>query len=156
MRELSLYSFFALLLLLPACTSDRAPATAVTDLQESTAPEQEEGPFYHCFREEFPIAGDQDPAAMDVINLELELADDEVIGTYNWLPFYKDQRVGTLSGPPSDTDTLALFYTFQQEGTTNTVPVTLVLSDQSVVIDGGTPALGLGAEIPRIPCSDED
>lgn len=156
MRELSLFLLLSLLFSLLACTRDRAPATMVEAMETEGMPLAADGPVFHCFRQEFLFPDAPDPAAKDVINLEMVIEDGELMGIYNWLPYDKDKRVGTISGDVVATDTLSLYYSFKQEGKMNTVPLTAILQEEGIIISGGSPELGLSAEIPRVPCELED
>ena len=104
-----------------------------------------------CFRNEYPFP--DEPGTADVVDLSVMLEGARVTGVYRWLPAFKDRRVGTLEGSVRN-DTIAATYTFSQEGSNQSAEITIVLEQLRAVARGGLPALGLGADIARVACSN--
>ncbi|MEM9529074.1 MAG: hypothetical protein AAGA31_20865, partial [Bacteroidota bacterium] len=98
MRELISFVLLLLFFILPACTRDRAPESAVEATESEVTSLGEDGPVFHCFRQEISFPDEPDPAVKDIIDLEMVIEDGEVMGIYNLLPYYKDKRAGTISG----------------------------------------------------------
>ena len=105
-----------LFLLVSACTE------ATTDTEEPTvtpetatvaepAPVEPASSVQHCFRNETVFGEDK-----DVEELTVTIDGDAATGDYNWLPAFKDQRLGQFSGTV-DGDTISATYEFAQERT---------------------------------------
>lgn len=53
-------------------------------------------PKRHCFRNVYPF--DDQPTQKDILELIIEIDGNHAIGDYNWLPAYKDKRLGRFDG----------------------------------------------------------
>lgn len=80
----------------------------------------------HCF---VRLDGDQQ---QDSTFLQLVIRGETVSGTYNHIPYEKDARRGTVLGTV-DNDTLDLVWTFQQEGTQDTMRVVFLFDDEKLM-----------------------
>ena len=70
----------------------------------------------------------------DTEQLRLEIDGDRVAGSYNWLPWGKDRRLGQLEGRLSASGTARVRYRFLQEGQRASAPLTIVFNDQQARI----------------------
>ena len=106
-------------------------------------------PIHHCYQNEYPF--DSEPDQKDVEVLTLEIVGDRAIGEYNWLPAFKDRRVGQFEGS-FDGQTVTASYKFTQEGQSMVTTISIRLEPERVVIKGEKPELGLNASIARVDC----
>lgn len=104
----------------------------------------------HCFRNEYPFPDDS--LRSDVIELSVVIEGDRVTGTYSWLPFFKDRRVGTLQGRRSG-GVIGATYAFTQEGIADSVELTISLEPTRAIVQGGPTELGADGAIERVTCS---
>ncbi|MEB3361381.1 MAG: hypothetical protein VKI42_04555 [Synechococcaceae cyanobacterium] len=70
----------------------------------------------------------------DTEQLRLVIDGDRVAGSYNWLPWGKDRRLGQLEGRLSASGTAHVRYRFLQEGQRASAPLTIVFNDQQARI----------------------
>ncbi|WP_157480471.1 hypothetical protein [Gillisia sp. CAL575] len=104
----------------------------------------------YCFRNEIPFKDNSDD--IDIIELKLDVIGKSVSGIYNWLPKFKDRREGTITGVIQD-DIIKGKYNFTQEGKEETIPITITLNEDSVIVSDDKNGLGIGAVIKRTNCS---
>jgi hypothetical protein len=103
----------------------------------------------HCFQN---VTGSpDDPAAQDVLELVVNVRDQEASGRYNWMPAYKDQRIGQFDGTFVG-DIVEARYLFHQEGVTDTAEIRIQLGNDEAFVSGGATELGLGATLERVVC----
>ncbi len=88
---------------------------------------------------------------MDVEELIVEISDNHATGQFNWIPAYKDKRLGRFSGSIQD-NTINASYDFEQEGLSDTVTITISIEEEKAVVDGGPPELGLNVTLVRAGC----
>ena len=100
----------------------------------------------HCFRNEYS-SGD----ITDIEELNITIADAQATGVYNWLPALKDKRLGEFEGVLTN-DTVDAIYTYEQEGVSESVPISILINEDSATVEGGEPALGLDATLERSEC----
>ncbi len=147
----------AIILVASACSKTDAPDALATpaapDVSEviTTTPEtptevEVAATVRHCFRSEFGMDD-----VKDVEELTIILDGDVATGVYNWIPAYKDKRMGTYTGTFAD-PVISADYEFQQEGQTATAQITITIEDDQVSIEGGAPELGLKTTIARVGC----
>jgi len=104
----------------------------------------------YCFRNETPF--NDNPENIDILELKLDVIGSSVTGIYNWLPKFKDRREGTITGS-IDENKIQGKYQFTQEGKEETIPIEILLNEDSVIISNDTKGLGIGATISRTNCS---
>lgn len=80
----------------------------------------------HCF---IRLDGDQQ---QDSTYLQLVIRGETVSGTYNYLPYEKDARRGTVLGT-ADNDTLDMVWTYKQEGIQDTMRVVFLLEGEKLL-----------------------
>ncbi|MEE9330026.1 MAG: hypothetical protein V3V30_07785 [Parvularculaceae bacterium] len=146
----------AIILALSACSkTDKTEAPDVSEVAtttpETTTPETPtkvavDAPVKHCFWSEFGMDD-----IKDVEELTVVLDGDAATGVYNWIPAYKDKRMGNYTGTFAD-PVISAEYEFQQEGQTATAMITITIEDQQVTVAGGAPELGLNTTIARVEC----
>ncbi len=85
--------------------------------------------------------------------LWLYIDDGKVKGEYNWLPAFKDKRIGSFWGKTSGESSADVEYLFSQEGINTRVRLILTYDERSVSIKGGEALMGLTARLYRIDCS---
>lgn len=103
----------------------------------------------HCFQKVTGLP--DDPAAQDVLELVVNVRDQEASGRYNWMPAYKDQRIGQFDGTFVG-DIVEARYLFHQEGVTDTAEIRIQLGNDEAFVSGGATELGLGATLERVVC----
>jgi hypothetical protein len=102
-----------------------------------------------CYRSEW---NDSDAESLpDVLELTVTIDGRHVEGIYNWLPAYKDQRLGNFNGDIEDGHITAS-YEFRQEGVVEQALVSIDLQDNQAVVSGGREESGLDATIGRVAC----
>ncbi len=126
--------------------SEVATTTSETPTPETPTEVVAPAPVKHCFRSEFGMDD-----IKDVEELTVVLDGDAATGMYNWIPAYKDKRMGNYTGTFAD-PVISADYEFQQEGQTATAMITITIEDQQVKVEGGAPELGLNTTIARIDC----
>ena len=104
----------------------------------------------YCFRNETPF--NDNPENIDILELKLDVIGSSVTGIYNWLPKFKDRREGTITGTIKE-NIIQGKYQFNQEGKEETIPIEILLNEDSVIISNDTKGLGIGATISRTNCS---
>lgn len=100
----------------------------------------------HCFRNVY-AGNDQ----TDIAELNLTIGQSGVSGEYNWLPAYKDARLGTFTGVLDGNDA-RVSYRYTQEGQRGTVTLDIALREKQAIVRGGVPALGLDMALARVSC----
>ncbi len=147
--------FFCLLILaLVSCNDSKSNKSKEEGEKVTTEKEAMNGaaasPKSYCFRNEYPHEGSSDK---DVLELQIDLNGDAVKGTYNWLPAFKDQRKGVFRGELKN-NVVKGEYSFQQEGTSETVRIEITLHEDKAVVKGGEPELGLNETIEKVECEN--
>lgn len=104
----------------------------------------------YCFRNE--TAFKDNPENIDILELKLDVIGNSVSGIYNWLPKFKDRREGTITGL-IEKNIIKGKYHFTQEGKEETIPITIKLNEDSVIISDDKNGVGIGAVISRTNCS---
>ena len=125
-------------------------AVAETEAVTATAPNRQ------CYRNEYPFENLPDdfegsPDQKDVEWLAIEIDGDHATGEYNWLPAFKDKRIGRFEGS-LDGQLVSASYEYTQEGQSSVVPISIRLESEQVVVEGGPPELGLNVTIARVDC----
>ncbi len=151
MRHLvSNLSFLATILVLSSgCSKNSAgdlePQTSgETDRIEATSSRRE-----HCFRNEY--AFDDEPDQRDIEELIVVIDGSRATGEYNWIPAYKDSRLGRFDGSVQD-DSVNASYEFEQEGQSGIATVSIILGEEHAIIKGESPELGLDLTLARVEC----
>ncbi len=106
-------------------------------------------PTRHCYRNEYPF--DNEPDLKDVEVLNIEIVGDHAQGEYNWLPAFKDKRVGRFEGS-FDGQSITARYEYTQEGQSATAIISITLEPDQVVVEAEKPELGLNSTIARVDC----
>lgn len=118
-------------------------AVAVTGIVSETAPKRQ------CYRNEYLF--NDDPDQKDVESLTVQFKGDHVVGEYNWLPAFKDKRVGRFEGA-FDGQSISASYEFTQEGQLGAAKISIRVGPDQVIVEGESPQLGLNATIARVDC----
>lgn len=92
------------------------------------------------------------PNNKDVVELKLTISGSSVIGEYNYLPAFKDQRIGQLEGGLEKKNIIKAKYSYEQEGEIGTAQISITLNNDSAIISGGDPALGLTETLTETSC----
>jgi hypothetical protein len=66
--------------------------------------------------------------------LRLQRNGQRITGTYNWIPWQKDRRLGRLDGREAPVGTARLTYRFSQEGQQSTAMLTVVFDARQATI----------------------
>ncbi len=103
-------------------------------------------PIHHCFRNEYSNGGNSDVEELTVI-----VDGDDASGTYNWIPAYKDTRLGRFNGTFRSGNVNA-DYEYEQEGQLGSTSISIVVSDKQAIVSGGPTELGLGQTLARVEC----
>jgi hypothetical protein len=106
-------------------------------------------PTRRCYRNEYAFEGE--PNKADVESLTIEINGVRAVGEYNWLPAFKDHRLGQFEGTV-DGQTVTASYEYTQEGRSDVATILIELESEQVVVEGGSPELGLNATIARVDC----
>jgi hypothetical protein len=93
-----------------------------------------------CYRNEYPF--DDIPGEKDVQTLTVEIDGDRAVGEYNWLPAFKDKRVGRFEGV-FDGHSVVAMYRYAQEGQSASTEISIRLEPEYAVVEGGKQELGL-------------
>lgn len=104
----------------------------------------------YCFRNEHQYKENSED--VDILELKLEVIGNSVTGIYNWLPKFKDRREGSITGL-IENDIIKGKYQFTQEGKEESIPIEILLKEDSVIISEDTRGVGIGAVINRTNCS---
>ena len=72
--------------------------------------------------------------AQSIEQLRLERRGGRLVGAYNWIPWQKDRRLGSLAGEEKPAGTARLTYRFQQEGQPAEAPLTIVFDGRQARI----------------------
>jgi len=102
-----------------------------------------------CFRNEY--AFDDKPAQKDVEELIIDINGNRASGAYNWIPVYKDKRLGRFKGSIQG-DKIIAEYEFMQEGVTTETTITISRKKDRAIVEGVGPDVGLNATIARVEC----
>lgn len=145
------FIYLFLLISLIGCNSESTETKTETPTNEKKveAPKNDSQTNY-CFRNEYPHEGSEDK---DILELEINANGDAIRGKYNWLPAFKDQRKGIFRGQIID-NVVKGEYSFQQEGSAQTVPIEIILSENEAIVEGGNVELGLNQTIEKVDCKD--
>lgn len=100
-----------------------------------------------CFRNEIGSG-----EAKDIEELIIAMEGTQATGEYNWIPAYKDRRMGEFAGQLTG-NVVEATYTYEQEGNQASTPMAILVEDDTATIEGGDPALGLNATLSRVDCS---
>ncbi len=133
--------------LLSGCSNNDRPANK--QVLTETKPLEANSFRRYCYRNEYPFA-DQ-PESKDVLSLTIDINDDRVTGDYNWLPAFKDKRMGRFAGS-IEGQLITATYTFTQEGHMDQAAIMIRLDPEQAVVSGGGTELGLRAIIARVTC----
>lgn len=104
-----------------------------------------------CFRNEFPYEATEDPDDQDMEELIVMIDGDSASGEYNWIPAYKDQRLGISSGSFQE-NLIKATYEYQQEGQSATTEIVISIEAEHVTVEGGSSELGLNRTLARVEC----
>jgi uncharacterized protein YecT (DUF1311 family) len=115
--------------------------------QEDT---QEQPPLTQCYQQ---FIGNTKESGTIELFLTVNEESDTVVGEYNYLPYEKDRRYGTIKGLIKK-NTINAQYTFEQEGEKDTVDLQIELKNKVAVIKGNKKdeGLGLDAKLQKIDC----
>ena len=102
-----------------------------------------------CFKNEYPFKDNS--GQKDIEELRLQISGNKVSGSYNWLPAYKDQRKGTITGSIHDNIVQAT-YSFMQEGVTDSASLKITLTHNEAQISSDQQELGLAATLDKVEC----
>jgi len=122
-------SFFLILLcsgVLWTCQNSNNRNSIVHDADSLTGDLHGESEQKLCF---IRLDGDQQ---QDSAHVQLVIRGETVSGTYNYLPYEKDARRGTVLGTV-DRDTLDLVWTYKQEGSQDTMRVIFLLEGEKLI-----------------------
>ncbi|WP_018689199.1 hypothetical protein [Ahrensia kielensis] len=129
-------TLIALSLLLSACQEVANPSSGSAALESGD----------YCYRNIF-TNGD----TTDMEELLISIDGKAAKGSYNWLPQFKDQRKGSIEGTVSE-QTITATYNFNQEGQSQSVDLTIALTDKDATVKGGAPELGLNRTLNKVEC----
>ena len=104
-------------------TTNRGDNTGQSAEERQTLPDSEQK---RCF---IRLDGNQQ---QDSTYLQLAIRGETVSGTYNYIPYEKDARRGTVLGT-LDMDTLNLVWTFKQEGMQDTMRVVFLFDGEKLL-----------------------
>jgi hypothetical protein len=112
-------------------------------------------PLKLCYQQLLGQAGSQ-----DIEQLRLQSEGARVSGSYRWIPWQKDRRVGRLEGTLTSPGTARVTYRFMQEGEVSTAPLTIVFDERIARISWDTPATAAPntaqpmppVQLPRLAC----
>jgi len=75
----------------------------------------------------------------------------KVTGEYNWIPAYKDKRLGRFQGSIQN-DSISARYDFEQEGQSETAAISITLEEGQAIVKGERPELGFDSTLARVEC----
>ena len=114
---------------------------------------QQESPPGLCYQQ---LSGP--PTSLSIEQLRLERRGGQLVGTYNWMPWQKDRRLGRLAGEENPAGTARLIYRFQQEGQQAEASLTVVFdaSQARITWDRTDPAAQPmpAVRLPRSSCAN--
>ena len=144
-------ALFIIFLSLAACkdASDKKDKQPMEEVNSETTNEKEVINDKLCFQNDYVY--NDDKSMKDFLKLVLNIDDQKVLGTYDWLPAEKDQRKGKLIGI-LEKDLVTADYIFSQEGVIDTVEVKIIISPEEAKISGGNAELGLSASLRKVDC----
>lgn len=129
------------------CASTSTDSTiSATDQHSTEDPTSVTEPVKSCFRNEYSN-GD----ITDVEELKISVVGDQATGEYNWLPAQKDKRRGEFEGNFAK-DTVQATYTYEQEGTQESVPISIFIEEDQATVEGGDRQLGLDSTLAKSEC----
>ncbi|GAB1403809.1 hypothetical protein DSECCO2_509410 [anaerobic digester metagenome] len=131
-----------------SCTTSNPEAKSTTeiDLQEKTGMDSI---TEYCYRMEQPFENEK--GKVDQLEMRLVIDNDKVTGHYNWLPVYKDNRQGSITGILHDTIILGKYF-FEQEGVKDTADIQILMRNNGIAISSDRKELGLDATLPLVDC----
>ena len=103
----------------------------------------------HCFRNEYPF--DDEPDQRDIEELVVIIDGSRTIGEYNWIPAYKDRRIGRFNGSILN-NSIDARYEFEQEGQSEIAIISITLEEAHAIIKGKPPEFGLDSTLARVDC----
>ncbi len=131
----------------PGCSDgDRSVETPTVD---ESQPAVATLPTRHCYKNEYPFDGE--PNMKDVESLTIEVNGDRAVGEYNWLPAFKDKRIGQFQGTIDD-QLVTANYEYTQEGQSAVATISIRLEPSQAVVESERPELGLNATIALVDC----
>lgn len=74
------------------------------------------------------------PSGRSIEQLRLQRRGQRITGSYAWIPWQKDRRLGRLEGVEGPTGTARLSYRYSQEGQTARAALTLVFDARQATI----------------------
>lgn len=124
-----------------SCAGSKQPAPELAEKQP---------PLEQCYQK---FIGNPKEAGTIELFLTMNDNSDKVTGEYNYLPYEKDRRYGTIRGSIKD-DKVKANYTFEQEGQKDTVDLQIELKNKVAFIKGSKKdeGLGLSEELQKIDC----
>ena len=144
--------FLVAILIIIGCNNSKSPNSNNQNFSEkkdtlAAVPDLSITPEKLCFMSETPW---KDPSpefknAADIIRLEITVANKDVFGIYNWIPYAKDSKIGSFVGT-IENNKIGAKYVYQQEGGYFAEDIEIELTDTSAVING--------VNIPKIACPD--
>lgn len=142
-------SFVAIILVLSAgCSKNNG-----RDVEQQTSRETDRieaaSSTQHCFRNEYPF--DDEPDQRDIEELVVVIDGSHATGDYNWIPVYKDSRLGRFDGTIQN-DSISASYEFEQEGQSETAIISITLEKGQAIIKGESPEPGLDSTLARVDC----
>lgn len=74
------------------------------------------------------------PTSLSIEQLRLQRQGQRITGTYNWIPWQKDRRLGRLEGREQSAGTARLTYRFSQEGQQASALLTVVFDGRQAMV----------------------
>jgi len=102
-----------------------------------------------CYRNESFLP--DKPTDKDIDELEINIQSGVVKGVYNWIPKFKDRRIGKFEGVIKDS-VIHASYIFLQEGISDTSDIRITFNVNQAVIEGDRQELGLSKTLKRVQC----
>ena len=90
-------------------------------VRQPSVPAQPPSPEALCYQQLSGSSG-----RLSIEQLRLERRGERLAGSYSWIPWQKDRRLGQLEGEEHPAGTGRLTYRFQQEGQSAQAPLTIV------------------------------
>ncbi|MEZ9178246.1 hypothetical protein [Vibrio kanaloae] len=147
MKKVALYAVIGMVVL--GCDNGNDLELAQIETKQTSEDSNERR---YCFRNEYPFK--DNPSDKDVKELNIEIIGDTVEGTYNWIPVFKDKRMGQFSGSIAN-GVATVKYVFMQEGSEQEEVLEVKLYDNEVIVGGGLPEMGFAARIKKVLCVPE-
>lgn len=143
------FSFLALFVALtPACSNDDGGGLSQRTSVE-TKKYSAESVARHCFSNAH--AFDDGTGAKDIEELVVVIDGTRAIGEYNWIPAYKDRRLGRFDGL-FENGSITARYSFEQEGQSGTTVISIMIAEKHAIVSGEPPELGLDSTLARVDC----